>query len=313
VVQVAITVDYDFLPKVLVHNIPLEKDSGFWDNMPKRVTCVEDFQQILRKLDDFSVCAGNFEPHFEHLLLKGVPAGKIGAKSEYCGYKEWDFGELHQSNRLNSTMRSMRCALLHKDAPRCGACTKFRKTLNGMLRREKDQQPLSPKGLITSTKPVKHMSEDEISLKIKALQDTRKKLMAKSDTLAHKNIVLQRKINDKIRCEGVHLGEQDSNDLKELLKSHNESDECNEYEKLFMQQQLKFNTVRDKKGMRWHPTIIKWCIFLKSKSSKAYKTMRDSGFIHLPSERTLYDYSHYTKGFLNKICCILQVLVEISS
>ena len=128
VVQVAITVDYDFLPKVLVHNIPLEKDSGFWDNMPKRVTCVEDFQQILRKLDDFSVCAGNFEPHFEHLLIKGVPAGKIGAKSEYCGYKEWDFGELHQSNRLNSTMRSMRCALLHKDAPRCGACTKFRKT-----------------------------------------------------------------------------------------------------------------------------------------------------------------------------------------
>ena len=38
--------------------------------------------------------------------------------------------------------------------------------------------------------------------------------------------------------------------------------------------------------------IIKWCLYLRSKSAACYKVLRESGFLHLPSERTLYDYSH---------------------
>ena len=45
--------------------------------------------------------------------------------------------------------------------------------------------------------------------------------------------------------------------------------------------------------MRWHPMIIKWCIVLKSKSSSTYDALRKSGFVTLPSERTLFDYTNY--------------------
>lgn len=50
--------------------------------------------------------------------------------------------------------------------------------------------------------------------------------------------------------------------------------------------------------VRWHPVIIKWCLNLKLLSSSSYHALRSSGFIKLPSERTLTDYTHY---FTNKV------------
>ncbi len=37
--------------------------------------------------------------------------------------------------------------------------------------------------------------------------------------------------------------------------------------------------------------MIKWCVNLKLISSSAYNALRTSGFLKLPSERTLRDYS----------------------
>ena len=42
--------------------------------------------------------------------------------------------------------------------------------------------------------------------------------------------------------------------------------------------------------MKWHPTMIRWAIFLKSKSTTAYDALRR--VIRLPSGRTLRDYTH---------------------
>ena len=66
----------------------------------------------------------------------------------------------------------------------------------------------------------------------------------------------------------------------------------NAYQRLFWKEQLKYNVLADKRGMEWHPMIIKRCIFLKSKSSGTYETLRKSGFVKLPSERILFDYTH---------------------
>ena len=48
--------------------------------------------------------------------------------------------------------------------------------------------------------------------------------------------------------------------------------------------------------MRWHPATIKWCLFLRHQSSRAYETLRQSGCIHLPSQCTLRDYSQCVKS-----------------
>lgn len=54
--------------------------------------------------------------------------------------------------------------------------------------------------------------------------------------------------------------------------------------------------VTDSRQMRWHPMMIKWCLNLKLLSSSAYHSLRTSGFIKLPSERTLRDYTRYFKS-----------------
>ena len=46
-------------------------------------------------------------------------------------------------------------------------------------------------------------------------------------------------------------------------------------------------------SMKWHPVLIRWCLYLRHLSSSAYNLMRESG-VHLPSQRTLRDYTYYT-------------------
>lgn len=55
--------------------------------------------------------------------------------------------------------------------------------------------------------------------------------------------------------------------------------------------QRKAMQVNGPKGMRWHPLMIKWCVYLKSLSAAAYVTLTD--VLRLPSTRTLRDYTHW--------------------
>ena len=42
--------------------------------------------------------------------------------------------------------------------------------------------------------------------------------------------------------------------------------------------------------------MIRWCLNLKLLSSSSYHTLRTSGFLKLPSQRTLRDYTHFFKS-----------------
>ncbi len=57
-------------------------------------------------------------------------------------------------------------------------------------------------------------------------------------------------------------------------------------------------------GRRWHPYMIKWCLYINHLSSSAYKVMRKSECLALPSARTLRDYTHFIDnkaGFNNEV------------
>lgn len=48
--------------------------------------------------------------------------------------------------------------------------------------------------------------------------------------------------------------------------------------------------------MKWDPVIIKWCLYLcHLAGGNAYEMLRESGVVKLPSQRTLRDYTFYTK------------------
>ena len=136
---------------------------------------------------------------------------------------------------------------------------------------------------------------DQLLTKLSSLANSKKSLKQDKTRLEAKNEKLVEKVKTMIKKDGERLGQGDSEDLVEIMeKAVKES--SSDYQKLLIQQQLDYNKATTAKNMRWHPTIIKWCLYITSKSPKAYKLLRESGFLKLPSERTLYDYSHVVKG-----------------
>ena len=98
---------------------------------------------------------------------------------------------------------------------------------------------------------------------------------------------LKRQLSKSIR-QGVLLNEQESQDIT-VLMNDTEGEvkkafaDPNSFQRLLWEQQRKYNNFKDKRGMRWHPMILRWCIYLKGKSSSTYDSLRNSGFINLPN------------------------------
>ena len=66
-------------------------------------------------------------------------------------------------------------------------------------------------------------------------------------------------------------------------------------QRILWQEQIKYNQLKKKQQMRWHPLIIRFALNLLYSSRAAYRAVTSSGFISWPSERTLQDYSHWCK------------------
>ena len=78
--------------------------------------------------------------------------------------------------------------------------------------------------------------------------------------------------------------------------------------------QVAANKVK-KNGIRWHPLFIRWCLNIILTSGKSYDILRESGFICLPSRRTLRDHTHWLKlkpGFDSRIidCLITEAKID---
>ena len=64
--------------------------------------------------------------------------------------------------------------------------------------------------------------------------------------------------------------------------------------KFFWEQQIKLLQTK-KMGIWYHPQVIRFAFYIHGKSPSAYRELRDSGALVLPSERVLRDYKNYFK------------------
>ncbi|CAC5406376.1 THAP9 [Mytilus coruscus] len=65
---------------------------------------------------------------------------------------------------------------------------------------------------------------------------------------------------------------------------------------ILWKQQFEAATKPNLKQMRWHPTLLRWCIALHAKSPAAYRMIKNSNVLLLPHENTLRDYTHFTSA-----------------
>ena len=175
---------------------------------------------------------------------------------------------------------------------RCRICKQYRNVLRSDLHRllKQQQQPRSESCEASSHTNYRYLSEEEKNQRMKNLHE---EVRSKERQIQY----LRKKIDNVIMEEGVKV---DSNMHSDLLKIMNKHDPLREdasdtkFKEFFWEQQLKAASLRDSRSMRWHPAMIRWCLYLHHRSSGCYSTLRNSGVIRLPSERTLKDYKHFT-------------------
>ena len=115
---------------------------------------------------------------------------------------------------------------------------------------------------------------------------------------------LQKSLNKHIKADGVALDDDTHNDFLTIMNKNTSTvlTVKEQFRSIFWQQQLKASSCKSKKGVRWHPAIIRWCLYLHHRSSGAYETLRNSDVLTLPSSRTLRDYRHFAPSSTGFSC-----------
>ncbi len=172
---------------------------------------------------------------------------------------------------------------------RCQQCSHFRDSfLRCALRRcsEKDSTGVCAPGSHANYRYLDHGQLTERARNLHSLLHNKSRAHARlHDAVAH-----------SFNSGSLPLCSEVGADMKVLMEKYSAEvmSTCEEdsFKQIFWKQQLKSLSLKNRKSMRWHPLIIKWCLYLHFRSSGAYDTLRKSGLIELPSGRTLRDYQH---------------------
>ena len=229
-----------------------------------------------------------------------------------------DSAYLDDASLASPTVRHSNCQLLippGSKSDRCPPCSKHRDVLRvKSWRLDRSQQ----KTTLSKTDPTSHANHRYLSTSelVERLQLQHHLYRNTEKQLAR----IKSKIAEDTERRGVTLDEQAHKGLHEIMSSENDrilqAYPPDSFPRLFWAQQLQAASLKDPKGMRWHPLLIKWCIYLRHRSSGAYEALRESGCIHLPSQRTLRDYTHYVRsaaGFSTEVDEMLMKAAEVQS
>ena len=136
-----------------------------------------------------------------------------------------------------------------------------------------------------------HLTSAEKDARLKNLHDSLKVATRKLSTL-------EGKIKRIMETQAIHLEGNDNSDISSIVSDVTPLVEKNyppnTPQRIFWDQQILFNSLKNPRQMKWHPFMIRFALNLKYLSTSAYKALCLSGVIHLLSERTLSDYTHWT-------------------
>ena len=125
-------------------------------------------------------------------------------------------------------------------------------------------------------------------------------LHTKAKALSRQVDQLEKTVKHLTALDGINLDETLDADIRNIMDENDAAVEKTyspeSFECLFWRQQKDSMELSNAKQMRWHPMMIKWCIHLRMLSSSCYNSLRSTGVLHLPSERTLRDYTNVIKA-----------------
>ena len=212
-----------------------------------------------------------------------------------CAYTDSKSVSIVESKILGyPTLRHARCELLvGPGTPRCREREDHRKSLHSIVAKQ-------------STDPVQILQIPAVTPTIvtwhppSELRDRLHHLHTQFRLTTKQLNVLKKRI--EAACEeeaGVLVDDDTHDDLKSIMEANDSNvtslNSADSFLRIFWDQQKQAAAVKNAKHMRWHPKMIKWCLYHRHLSSSAYDLVRSSGCLNLPLQRTLRDYTYTSK------------------
>ena len=178
---------------------------------------------------------------------------------------------------------------------RCDACAKVRRTLQQAKQRRASGNT-DTRVLADSRTPLSVLSPPELKQRAANLSRV---IDANNSMISRYKDKIQR-ISNSQSIKLVHNSDV-SKLVQETVSKAPTPQFDSEIKKLFWQQQIKQNSLKCKKAMRWHPMTIRWALTFNSISAAGYDYVRESGAFALPHTNTLQRYV----SFKEKSCGVL--------
>ena len=178
------------------------------------------------------------------------------------------------------SLRSVVCEVLidtESNKKMCKSCASASNTVDRAARKKSKASatPAKPKASLTACGPEKlQATVKSTRLQVKDLEDRLQELQC------------------KIEEQGIGISESLEKDILKIMGG--QTLDATPHMKFFWQEQMKL-LQSAKMGRRYHPQVIRFALSLHGKSPSAYREVRDSGALILPSERVLRDYKNYFK------------------
>ena len=276
---------------VYVYNQEVNQSScSAISSLPEKVS-PDNISSILKKIDSLVVCAGQPDERFVQMGAERKEKVFRSADGAIVATVDDNAVITVGGKVITSTIRTTNCQLLvdvEYSSPHCASCSKYRSNLRAIYTRwssDHDHQ----------TDTSNHTNNRFLNSPQK--KEKLKMLKKRAGDAELKVKLLQKKITEMTSTEGESLDTSLHGDILSIMTEKNEdvmkTFHQGSFRRLFWEEQLKAASQKDPRQMRWHPLIIRWCLNLKLMSSSSYHAFRTAGFIKLPSERTLYDYSHF--------------------
>ena len=272
------------------------RSSKLLSSFPARIRELADLLVIVRTVIHATVCPGNPDPEFVDVIEKRG-GSLLGPDGQVVGVLD-STGEVtnHDGRVYGRTIRRYDCEVLlcvgeptsaSTTSKRCKSCVQYRNNIRSMAHRLKACS-IATNTAHDSHTPYCRLDDQEKVQRLRNLQKEKKILKAS-------NKKLQLRAQRLIENEGIKLTETESTDIEAVMKEASEKVDFPEdsFQCILWEEQKKHCALKNKRQMRWHPLVIRFALALRNACTSAYRVVSNSGFLSLPSERTLRDYTHW--------------------
>jgi hypothetical protein len=169
--------------------------------------------------------------------------------------------------------RSPNCDVIIERSELCDPCSTITKQLKKTNKKRAKTSPAKSKAPLSACGP------DKLRATVVAARSKCKLLEGELQEL-----------QKKITSQGVSIDKTLEEDILKIMDGQNL--DSTPHMKFFWQEQMKL-LQSSSCGRRYHPQIIRFALSVHGKSPSAYRELRESGALVLPSERVLRDYKNY--------------------